>query len=247
MWWSFNSKEREEEGRKKWWRRRGWWREGGGWSWSSVAWDEAMNQNSYSQQLPKRIFISESHIRSSGHVCSSRVGCFFCKVLKNMRVISERCRWRRGKKVKKGVIFLLPTPVKDTDGNIITQGPCGGTWVWIANQEGLLWPNPSLSGRPGINASGETPHCFWLWRLHSIVQPSCPIPTVPSHCAAQPCMYAHTHVHAPTQHTSSSNQIRLDPSLSPQQGAGLFSAPSFILPFCLCFRKEKQIPKQLHS
>lgn len=147
--------------------------------------------------------------------------------------------------VKMRVNMLLLAPVKDTDGNIITRGPCGGTWVWIANQEGL-WSNPSLSGRPGISASGETPHCFWLWRRHSIPQPSCPIPTLPSHCAAQPRNCAYSLVHARTQPTSSSAQIRLGPSLSPQQGAGLFSAWSFILSFCLCFIKEKQIPKQLY-
>lgn len=154
---------------------------------------------------------------------------------------------RRENKLKMGLNIFLPVLVKDTDGNIITRGPCGGTWVWIANQEDLLWSNPSLSGRLGINASGETPHCFWLWRFHSIAQPSCPIPTVPSHCAAQPCMCTHTCARTHTTHTSSSNQIRLDPSLSPQQGASLFSAWSFILPLCLCFIKEKQIPKQLVS
>lgn len=86
-----------------------------------------MNQNSYSQLLC--VFVVESHLGPSGDVCRSWLTFLQKKI--NMRVISRRYRWRKRrveeKKVKKGVNILLPAPLKDTDGNIITQGPRGGT------------------------------------------------------------------------------------------------------------------------
>lgn len=174
-------------------------------------------------------------------------GSFSRNVLRNIWAI-KTLKGKR-KNVKTQVNILLPVSVWDTDGNIITRGACGGTRVWIANQEGLL------SGLIPLWASGETPHCFWLGRLHSAARPSCPIPTVPSHCAAQSRIRAHTPCTCSHNDTSSFNQMRLDPSLSFSLSPTHTSARrwSFLClviyppppPFCFCFRKEKQIPKQL--
>lgn len=54
----------------------------------------------------------------------SRVGWLFCKVLVKCETLADE---GGAKKSQKGENILLPASVKDTDGNIITQGPCGGT------------------------------------------------------------------------------------------------------------------------
>lgn len=171
MWWSFGSKEeRKGRGRSS--------SGGGGRLWllglSSLRWTNEP------QQLAACVFVLVSHVRCSGDM--QKLVKFSAQKPKKQKEWLVAVWLEGGRGFKKGVNILLPVPMKDTDSNIIRQGPHGGTWVWIANQDGLLWSNPSLSGRPGINVSGETPHCFWLWRLHSTAQPSCPIPTVPSHC-----------------------------------------------------------------
>lgn len=122
----------------------------------------------------------------------------------------------------------------------------------------FFWSNPSLSGRPRTARLGRLPTASGSGGSIQVHSHPVRFPQSP-----HTVHFSWTHreregkrgrerasererprERESERERSPSNQIRLGPLFLPLQGASLFSAWSFILPFCLFFMKEKHIPKQ---